>query len=140
MENDFELFPGKKLSGVFKDIYNNQQFKKRKLNDLIDELKNMILGKDIRDITMLVPLIRELLDTSVKNDDSLIKMAAIAQRIMITKNKLESTGGILTDDEKKQLLEELESVNKEVNETVDPTIAAIEDDVKKLKDRLNNDK
>ena len=28
MSTDFELFPGKNLSGLFKDIYENQQNKK----------------------------------------------------------------------------------------------------------------
>jgi len=35
MSTNFELFPGKNLSGLFKNIYDNQQSKKQRISELI---------------------------------------------------------------------------------------------------------
>ena len=80
MSIEFELFPGKNLSGLFKDIYDNQQNKKQRISELIAEMKKVI--RHAGDMAVIGPIIKDLVDTSVKNDDSLIKMAAIAQIII----------------------------------------------------------
>jgi hypothetical protein len=82
------------------EIYNNQKKKDQQVNALISELKPLI--SDIGDATLVVPLIKEYMEISVKNDDILIKMAALAQRAMATV----SADGSLTisDEEKDQLL------------------------------------
>ena len=87
MSTDFELFPGKNLSGLFKDIYDNQQNKKQRISELIAEMKKVI--RHAGDMAVIGPIIKDLVDTSVKNDDSLIKMAAIAQRIIGAAQKAE---------------------------------------------------
>ena len=38
MSINFELFPGKDLSGLFKDIYDNQQNKRKRISELIAEI------------------------------------------------------------------------------------------------------
>ena len=87
MSTDFELFPGKNLSGLFKDIYDNQQTKKQRISELIAEMKKVI--RHAGDMAVIGPIIKDLVDTSVKNDDALIKMAAIAQRIICAQHKAE---------------------------------------------------
>ena len=37
MSTEFELFPGKNLGGLFKDIYDNQQNKKRRTARYIEK-------------------------------------------------------------------------------------------------------
>ena len=82
------------------EIYNNQKKKDQQVTALISELKPLI--SDIGDATLVVPLIKEYMEISVKNDDILIKMAALAQRAMATV----SADGSLTisDEEKDQLI------------------------------------
>ena len=94
------IFGKKKFSDVLEEIYNNQKKKDQQVSALISELKPLI--SDIGDATLVVPLIKEYMENSVKNDDILIKMAALAQRAMATV----STDGSLTisDEEKDQLL------------------------------------
>jgi hypothetical protein len=94
------IFGKKKFSDVLEEIYNNQKKKDQQVTALISELKPLI--SDIGDATLVVPLIKEYMEISVKNDDILIKMAALAQRAMATV----STDGSLTisDEEKDQLL------------------------------------
>jgi hypothetical protein len=94
------IFGKKKFSHILEEIYNNQKKKDNQLVALINELKPLI--SEIGDATLIVPLIKEYLEISVKNDDLLIKMAALAQRAMQT----QATDGTLTisDEEKEQLL------------------------------------
>ena len=74
MSTDFQLFHGKDLSGLFKDIYDNQQNKKQRISELIAEMKKVIKFGGYAEV--IGPIIKDLVDTSVRNDESLIKMAA----------------------------------------------------------------
>ena len=94
------IFGKKKFSDVLEEIYNNQKKKDQQVTALINELKPLI--SDIGDATLVVPLIKEYMEISVKNDDILIKMAALAQRAMAT---ITSDGSLtISDEEKDQLL------------------------------------
>ena len=94
------VFKKKKFSDILEEIYENQKKKESQISALIGELKPLI--NDIGDATLVVPLIKEYMEIGVKNDDILIKMAALAQRAMATV----SADGSLTisDEEKDQLL------------------------------------
>ena len=95
------------------DIYNASKRKEKQINKLIAELQPMI--KNIGDATILVPMIAEYMDISVKNDDALIKMAAIVQRAVARNQTGESSSELLTEEEKKQLL----LVAQEIEDTED---------------------
>ena len=96
------IFDGKSFSDILSDIYNASKRKEKQINKLIAELQPMI--KNIGDATILVPMIAEYMDISVKNDDALIKMAAIVQRAVAINQTGESSSELLTEEEKKQLL------------------------------------
>lgn len=130
MSVEFELFPGKNLSGLFKDIYDNQTTKKERISQLIVELKKMI--KHNGDLAIVGPIIKDLIETSVKNDDQLVKLASIAQKIISADKKVEGQDGFLTDEEKAQLLNDLEETRHEV-EKIDEIGVEIEEIKKKLK-------
>lgn len=136
MSTDFELFPGKNLSGLFKDIYDNQQNKKQRISELIAEMKKVI--RHAGDMAVIGPIIKDLVDTSVKNDDALIKMAAIAQRIIGAQHKAEGDSGFLTDEEKEQLLSQLEETAKEVVDEQEHKVDELTNEIEELKQRVNN--
>jgi hypothetical protein len=69
------VFGNKKFSDILSEIYDNQKKKEKQISTLIGELKPLI--NDIGDATLIVPLIKEYLEISVKNDEQLIKMATI---------------------------------------------------------------
>jgi hypothetical protein len=100
------IFEGKTSSDVFKEIYNNSKKKDKQINSLIAELKPLI--QNIGDAPVVVPLIKEYLEVSVKNDEHLIKMMAVIQRL----NNSSTTSGdaLLTDEELKQLQQIAEEV------------------------------
>jgi len=107
---DIVIFEGKAASDVFKEIYNNSKKKDKQINSLIAELKPLI--QNIGDAPVVVPLIKEYLEVSVKNDEHLIKMMAVIQRLQ---NNASSGGGdsLLTDEEFKQLQQIAEEVAKD---------------------------
>jgi len=123
MDFNVELFKGKTFSELMKDIYSNSSKKDRQINMLIGELKSLI--KNVGDATVLVPLIKEYLEVSVKNDEHLVKLAAIVQRLVSSSTKSENDGDPgnfgLTEEEKEALLKEAENsiieLQKEQNAT-----------------------
>ena len=120
MSFDNELFEGKSFSNLLEDIYKNSKKKEIQINTLISELKPLI--SNIGDATIIVPLIKEYLDVAVKNDDALVRMAAIVQRAMSRSDSGELDALLLTEDEKKQLMEtitEVEEPKKKQEETKD---------------------
>ena len=130
MSGDFELFPGKNLSGLFQEIYNNQVNKKQKISALIDELKKMV--RHAGDMAVIGPLIRDLIESSLKNDDHLLKLATIAQRLIVAEHKSIGEDGFLSEDEKQQLLSQLEETQKEI-ERVDDLQFELDEIKKKVK-------
>jgi len=105
---DQEIFGGKKFSGLLEEIYENQKKKEAQISALINELKPLIT--DIGDATLIVPLIKEYMDLAIKNDDALIRMATIIQRSLQRANSSDEGFGI-TDEEKEQLLSEINKLN-----------------------------
>lgn len=111
MDFDIKIFGNKSFSDILKNIYDNSREKEKQIKDLISSLKPLVV--DNQSALMIVPLIKEYLDVSVKNDDSLIKMAGIIQRAMAN-----SGGGsddfVLSDAEKEQLLKTVQSMDNEL--------------------------
>ena len=113
MAIDYEIFDGKTLSSLFKDIYENTEFNRKQLDVLTRELVQFI--KDGDTAVQIVPMIKEYLEINVKNDDQLVKMAGIVQRLI----SAESRGGVedeygLSDAEKQQLLSGIEDTIKDI--------------------------
>ena len=107
------LFDNKSFSDLLKEIHSNQNKKKKQLASLIAELKPLV--QTLGDATVVVPLIKEYMEISVKNDDQLIKMAAIVQRLS-TGTANTGDGGLLTEEEMAQLQEITEEIAKTVEE------------------------
>ena len=107
------IFDDKSFSDLLKEIHGNQKKKAKQLASLIAELRPLV--QSLGDATVVVPLIKEYMEISVKNDDQLIKMAAIVQRLStgVTSN---GDGGLLTNEEMDQLMDVAEEIAKTVEE------------------------
>jgi hypothetical protein len=88
---------------------------------------------------MIYPIIRDLVDSSTKNDDSLLKMATIAQRIITSNTKVEGDTGFLTASEKQQLLQEVQDLSENVVDEDTDVIHGIESDIERIKKEMKND-
>ena len=125
MSQDYELFEGKSLSSLFQDIYDNSKHNKTQLELLVKELTSFIKDGDMA--IQLIPMIKEYLEINVKNDDQLVKMAGIVQRLISAESKGSSDDEFgLSDKEKEQLLSGLEDSIKDIQIESDKIQSKIE--------------
>jgi hypothetical protein len=79
MNFDFELYDGKKYSDLVQDVVKNHKNKQSQIKTLIGQLTEMV-GDEVGNAVIVVPLIKEYLEIDVKNDDALVKLASILQK------------------------------------------------------------
>jgi len=101
MSNDNEIFEGKTFQDLTKDIYENTTKRKVQIDLLISEIHGFITTID--DVVMVAPIIKEYMDTAVRNDEHLVKLAGVLQRI-ISKSQGDSDESMLLSDEEKEEL------------------------------------
>lgn len=117
-----EVFKGKSLSDLFSEIYDNSRKKDKQISTLISELKPLI--EDVGDATLVVPMIKEYLEIGVKNDEQLVKIATIVQRLETSLQKSSGSDSDWFDTEELQALledndvieEKIESIQKDMDE------------------------
>ena len=119
MEKDFKIFGDKNFSDLSQEIYENSKLKKTQIELLVQEVHGYIQG--IEDIAIVGPILKELLDVGVKNDDNLLKLATVFQRIMAKAGNTDDDISLLSDDEKQQLLDSLEDAASEIQKKSDET-------------------
>lgn len=110
MDFNQELFEGKSMSDLFKEIYKNSKNKEKQIGALIDQLKPMITEPG--DAMLIVPLLKEYMELSIKNDEHLIKLAGIAQKALTATS--DGADGMLTDKDKELLFSEIHGLNNNV--------------------------
>jgi len=114
MSLDKEIFNGKTLSDLFSEIHENSTQTRSQVRSLIGELKPLI--ENIGDATLIVPMIKEYMEIGVKNDEHLIKLATVIQRIETAQAK--GGGDDMFDfSDLQDLLEEQQEVENQLEET-----------------------
>jgi len=108
MNLEDEIFEGKSLGSLFKDIYNNHKKTQKQASELINNLTDMV--SEPGEAVMMVPLISGILDSSIKNDDALVKMANAAIKALDKKADAAENGELLSDKDKEQLFAEIKSI------------------------------
>jgi hypothetical protein len=73
------IFEGMSLADLFKKIHKNNKDIDKQIGGLIDSMVP-IATSNAGSAVMLMPTVKDLIDVNVKNNEQLIKMAAIAQR------------------------------------------------------------
>ena len=117
---DEVLFSDKKISDILEEIYNSHKLKNLELVELQQDIKTRITGTDENNepidpgtISILSPVLVNYVDLSIKNDENLIKMVTIAQKIISTSENTENNF-YLSVDERKFLLDKVKEDNKEI--------------------------
>ena len=77
--DDVTIFGNTSLSDLFKQIHKNNKDIDKKIEEFIDTMKPMATAS-VGNATNLMPVVKDLIDVNVKNNEQLVKMAAIAQR------------------------------------------------------------
>lgn len=122
--NDYKMFNDKNLSDVLEDIYTTSVNKRLKIEGYIHKIQELV--KDASDAQALVPIIKDLLDVSIRNDEILVKMISAASK----GNVSEQTNGsvMMSEEEKRNLLKTLKDV-KEEEKQIDKDISNIEKNI-----------
>ena len=125
MSHDYEIFEGKTLSDVFKDIYDNSKTNKTQLEVLMKEVVGFI--KDGDTAVQIIPMLKEYLEINVKNDEQLVKLATVVQRIMAAEKRVSDSGDEfgLSEQEKQQLMDAIESDVQELQTKQDEVLESI---------------
>ena len=106
MKSKDEIFEGKSFQDLTKDIYENTQKKKTQIDLLISEIHGFI--QTIDDVVMVAPIIKEYMDVSIKNDEHLVKLAGVLQRIIGKSNSANEESMLLSESEKDELMSTLQ--------------------------------
>ena len=127
MDKDTEIFKGKSFANLAEDIYSTSKKKETQINLLIAELKPLITN--IGDATIIVPLIKDYLEIGVKNDELIVKLSSLIQRMIANNGSGNDADFGISEEEKKQLLDtlgEIEDLDKSVKEAKVKTSESID--------------
>jgi len=120
------IFDGKTLSDLFSDVYKNTETKRAQINQFVASMVKLI--KTPEDAAVLGPVVKDFLEVNVKNDEHIVRLVQIAQRLVMVGNKTSDTGSLLSEEEKNQLLNNIKSDFETViaeQEDIDDTIQSL---------------
>jgi predicted thioredoxin/glutaredoxin len=109
MNKNPEVFTGKTFQDILKDIYDTTVQRRTEVEALMKTLVNLIQNS-AQNAAIVAPLLKDLLEVSVKNDEHIVKIATLTQRIISSEVQ---AGGVrdtelLSEEEKNKLLKEAE--------------------------------
>jgi hypothetical protein len=114
MSLDKEIFDGKTLSDLFSEIYKNTDSKRQQINTFVSKL--VMLIRTPEDAAVIGPVIKDFIEVNVKNDEHLLRVAQIAQRIVGVATKSSNLDGLLSEEEKQSLLKDIHMELEEIKE------------------------
>lgn len=123
---DYELFKGKGFKDLCQDIYQNQVSRKDQIEIFIQDLRPLV--KTTTDAMIIVPLIKGYMDTGNTNDDHLVKLASIIQKLITAQaSSNDSEGGMgLTEEEKKNIMAEIATIKSDEKNNLQPELELLE--------------
>jgi hypothetical protein len=122
MDLNSELYNGTSLADLFTEIHKNTDNKRAQINTFISKMVQLIRTPE--DAAVIGPIVQGFLEVNVKNDEHLIRIAQLGQRIISVGAKTTQTvDGLLTEEEKNALLKdiqiEIQDMQKDVDELDD---------------------
>jgi hypothetical protein len=123
MTDENEIFEGKTFQDLTKDIYENTTKKKLQIDLLIQEIHGFITTID--DVILVAPIIKEYMEVSVKNDEHLVKLASVLQRILSKSTGAVDDNFTLSESEKEELMITLQETVNDLQDGVGKTIEKV---------------
>ena len=117
MSDEREIFKGKTFQDLTKDIYDNTVNKKKQIDLLVSEIHGFITTID--DVILVGPIIKEYMEVAVKNDEHLVKLAGVLQRIISKSQGDSDETMLLSDSEKEELMGTLQDVVNDLQKESD---------------------
>ena len=136
MSENNEIFEGKTFQDLTKDIYENTNKKKLQIDLLISEIHGFITTID--DVVIIAPIIKEYMEVSIKNDEHLVKLAGVLQRIISKSTSgVDDESMLLSDSEKEELMSTLQDSVQDLQNESDRLNKIKNDTVKTKKDFMD---
>src|SRR3990167_7716372 len=82
---DTKIFDDVSLADICRVVYLNSNYKKNKIDNIIEKVKPLL--QNVADVSIVLPILKEVLDISVKNDEQMVKLAAIVSRLLDTNER-----------------------------------------------------
>jgi len=127
MSLDTTIFGDKTLSNLLEDVYKSSKKREKQIDSIVGEVKSLI--ENIGDATIIIPILKDLLDVGVKNTDLLIKLGTIVQRIDSAKSSGDSKGFDLAAEELAQLMGEVDIMASDLQAALPPGVEVDKDGV-----------
>ena len=117
MDINSELYDGKSLADIFTEIHKNTDSKRAQITSFIMKMVQLIRTPE--DAAVIGPIVQGFLEVNVKNDEHLVRVAQIAQRIVSVGVKSNtSIDGLLSESEKEALLKDITTEIQDLQEDV----------------------
>ncbi len=117
MSADYEIYKGKTIADLFKKIDDNSNRNKIQIESLIQEM--MVFIKDPQSAQTLFPMISDFMEANIRNDELLVKLTAVVQRVMQAESKARDGDYGLSDKEKDQILGKIEEAANNIQGEID---------------------
>ena len=125
MSGDYKVFKNTTLADLFEKIDHNSKRNKIQIESLIQEL--MVYIKDPNTAIQLFPMISDYMEANIRNDEVLVKLTAVVQRVMQAEAKGEGGEFSLSDDEKEQILNKIEKETNNLAKDIDDISLGIQE-------------
>lgn len=112
MDLDKEVFSGKKISEIIKEAYDKHQEQDSLIKNEILRLSDMISSPG--EALAISPMIKPLIDSSLKNDEVLLKIVQILQKSS-AQDAAALDNSVLTEKDIEQLFSEVTTYTKPEN-------------------------
>ena len=96
---------------------------------MIQEIHGYI--QTAEDVLQLAPIIKEFYDVSIKNDEHLVKLASVIQRLVSKSKGGDEESSLLSEEEKSELMDTLQETVGELQKEND-RLEHIKNDPKKI--------
>ena len=125
MSGDYKVFKNTTLADLFEKIDTNSKRNKIQIESLIQELMTFI--KDPNSAIQLFPMISDYMEANIRNDELLVKLTAVVQRVMKAEAKGEGGEYSLSDEEKEQILSKIETETTNIQKDIDDISLGIQE-------------
>jgi NACalpha-BTF3-like transcription factor len=132
--DDVPAFGDTSLGDVLEEAHDRSKEQKELVERLVDQLSDLMEEQD--DAVALVPLIKEYLEINVQNNEQLVKIAQVVQRMYNASIKQSGDegggGGGFTEDDKKELRKIAEDMSEEdIEDLVEETEETVKEELDK---------
>ena len=109
MELDKEIFKGKTIANLVEEVYDKQKNQDSTIKQEIMRLADMI--ETPGDAIVVVPLLKGFIDSSLKNDEVLMKLLSLFQKAASEAKKVYAEdSSLLTEKDIEQLFSEVSNI------------------------------